>query len=116
MAISLAQGDYSRWFREAVKDPYLADHAERIEQRQDLRPAETRELMLSFICRRALYAARVAVIGELPRFSVRAQANSPGEGLEAPKRGKVVRILRAKLREDAKDKMIGGKQCLLKNE
>ena len=45
----LHRGDYSRWFREAVKDPYLADQAERIEQRQDLRPAETRELMLSFI-------------------------------------------------------------------
>jgi hydroxymethylpyrimidine pyrophosphatase-like HAD family hydrolase len=45
----LHRGDYSRWFREAVKDPYLADHAERIEQRQDLRPAETRGLMLSFI-------------------------------------------------------------------
>ena len=45
----LHRGDYSRWFREAVKDSYLADHAERIEQRQDLRPAETRELMRSFI-------------------------------------------------------------------
>jgi hypothetical protein len=45
----LYRGDYSRWFREAIKDPYLADHAERIEQRRDLRPAETRELMLSFI-------------------------------------------------------------------
>jgi hydroxymethylpyrimidine pyrophosphatase-like HAD family hydrolase len=45
----LHRGDYSRWFREAVKDPYLADQAERIEQRQDLRLAEARELMLSFI-------------------------------------------------------------------
>ncbi|MGH7793779.1 MAG: HAD-IIB family hydrolase [Candidatus Binatia bacterium] len=45
----LHRGDYSRWFREAVKDSYLADHAERIEQRQDLRPAETRELIVSFI-------------------------------------------------------------------
>ena len=45
----LYRGDYSRWFREAVKDSYLADHAERIEQRQDLRPAETRELIRSFI-------------------------------------------------------------------
>ncbi|MEX0805130.1 MAG: HAD-IIB family hydrolase [Candidatus Binatia bacterium] len=45
----LHRGDYSRWFRYSVKDPYLADHAERIEQRQDLRPVETRELMLSFI-------------------------------------------------------------------
>jgi hydroxymethylpyrimidine pyrophosphatase-like HAD family hydrolase len=45
----LYRGDYSRWFREAVKDSYLADHAERIEQRQDLRPAETRDLIRSFI-------------------------------------------------------------------
>jgi hypothetical protein len=45
----LHRGDYSRWFRDGVKDPYLADHAERIEQRQDLRPEETRKLMLSFI-------------------------------------------------------------------
>ncbi|MGH7928458.1 MAG: phosphoglycolate phosphatase, partial [Candidatus Binatia bacterium] len=45
----LHRGDYSRWFREAVKDPYLADHAERIEQRQDLRPQETRDLIVNFI-------------------------------------------------------------------
>ncbi len=45
----LRKGDYSTWFREAVKDSYLADQAERIEQRQDLQPAETRELMRSFI-------------------------------------------------------------------
>jgi hypothetical protein len=45
----LRRGDYSRWFRKAVKDSYLADHAERIEQRSDLRPAETRNLIRSFI-------------------------------------------------------------------
>jgi hypothetical protein len=45
----LYRGDYSRWFRDAVKDPYLADHTERIEQRKDLRPGETRELIRSFI-------------------------------------------------------------------
>ena len=45
----LRRGDYSRWFRDAVRDPYLADHAERIERRQDLQPWETRKLMLSFI-------------------------------------------------------------------
>ncbi len=39
----LYRGDYSRWFRDAVKDSYLADQTERIEQRKDLRPAE-REL------------------------------------------------------------------------
>ncbi len=45
----LHNGDYSTWFREAVKDPYLADQTERIEQRQDLQPAETRGLIVGFI-------------------------------------------------------------------
>jgi hydroxymethylpyrimidine pyrophosphatase-like HAD family hydrolase len=45
----LRRGDYSRWFRDAVNDPYLADHTERIEQRHDLRPAETRDLIRSFV-------------------------------------------------------------------
>jgi hydroxymethylpyrimidine pyrophosphatase-like HAD family hydrolase/energy-coupling factor transporter ATP-binding protein EcfA2 len=45
----LHNGDYARWFREAVKDPYLADQAERIAQRRDLQPAETRHLIVSFI-------------------------------------------------------------------
>jgi HAD superfamily hydrolase (TIGR01484 family) len=45
----LRRGDYSRWFRGAVKDKYLADHVERIEQRQDLQPSETRQLIRSLI-------------------------------------------------------------------
>ena len=45
----LRRGDYSRWFRDAVKDKYLADQVERIEQRQDLRPWETRKLIRSLI-------------------------------------------------------------------
>lgn len=45
----LYRGDYSRWFRDAVKDPYLADHTEQIEQRKDLRPGETRDLIRSLI-------------------------------------------------------------------
>jgi hypothetical protein len=45
----LHRGDYSRWFRDAVKDKYLADQVERIEQRQDLRPSETRTLIRTFI-------------------------------------------------------------------
>ena len=45
----LRRGDYSRWFRAAVKDSYLADQAERIEQRQDLQPVETRKLIRSLI-------------------------------------------------------------------
>ena len=45
----LRRGDYSRWFRAGVKDNYLADQAERIEQRQDLQPVETRKLIRSLI-------------------------------------------------------------------
>jgi hypothetical protein len=45
----LHRGDYSRWFRAALKDPYLADHASRIEQRRDLQPAETRALIRGLI-------------------------------------------------------------------
>ena len=45
----LRRGDFSRWFRSGVKDPYLADQAQRIEQRSDLAPAETRKLMCNLI-------------------------------------------------------------------
>jgi hydroxymethylpyrimidine pyrophosphatase-like HAD family hydrolase len=48
----LRRGDYSRWFRGAVKDRYLADQAEQIERRQDLSPPETRRLIRSFISAR----------------------------------------------------------------
>jgi hypothetical protein len=45
----LRRGDYSHWFRASVKDNYLADQAERVEQRQDLQPAETRRLIRDLI-------------------------------------------------------------------
>lgn len=45
----LYRGDYSRWFRDAVKDPYLADQTERIEQRSNLAPGETRDLIRRLI-------------------------------------------------------------------
>lgn len=45
----LRREDYSRWFRGAVKDSYLADHAARIEQRKDLSPGKTRELIRGLI-------------------------------------------------------------------
>lgn len=45
----LRRGEYSRWFRSAVKDGYLAAQVERIEQRQDLQPVETRKLIQSLI-------------------------------------------------------------------
>ena len=45
----LQRGDYSRWFRHAVKDPYLADQAERVENRRTLSSAESRTLIRSLI-------------------------------------------------------------------
>ncbi|MDE3201500.1 MAG: HAD hydrolase family protein [Acidobacteriota bacterium] len=45
----LRRGDYSKWFREAVKDRYLADQAERIEQRENLPSWETRQLICGLI-------------------------------------------------------------------
>jgi hypothetical protein len=41
----LSQGDYSRWFREAIKDENLANEAESIEGRKDLPPIETKRLV-----------------------------------------------------------------------
>ena len=45
----LHRGDYSRWFRDAVKDPYLADQTEHIERRSGLLPMETRNLIRRLI-------------------------------------------------------------------
>jgi hypothetical protein len=45
----LRRGDYSRWFREAVKDRYLADQAERVERRRTLQPSESRDLIRNLI-------------------------------------------------------------------
>ena len=45
----LHRGDCSRWSRDAVKDPYLADQTERIEQRSNLDPGETRNLISHLI-------------------------------------------------------------------
>lgn len=45
----LHRGDYSRWFRHAVNDRYLADQAERVENRRALSSAESRTLIRSLI-------------------------------------------------------------------
>lgn len=45
----LHRGDYSRWFRHAVKDRYLADQAERVENRRALSPHESRTLIRALI-------------------------------------------------------------------
>lgn len=45
----LRRGDYSRWFRYAVRDERLADEAERIERRVDLAPWQTRQMLRELI-------------------------------------------------------------------
>jgi hypothetical protein len=45
----LREGDYSRWFRDVIKDRYLADQTERIERRSGLQPEETRNLIRDLI-------------------------------------------------------------------
>lgn len=45
----LRRGDYSRWFRHAIRDPILADEAARIETRMDLIPWQTREMIRELI-------------------------------------------------------------------
>jgi hypothetical protein len=44
----LRRGDYSRWFRHAIKDDHLADETERIERRPDLEPWQTRQMIREF--------------------------------------------------------------------
>ena len=41
----LRRGDYSRWFRHAIKDDHLADETERVECRADLEPWQTRQMI-----------------------------------------------------------------------
>jgi len=45
----LHRSDYSRWFRDVIKDKYLADQTEAIERRNDLSTDETRKLIRSLI-------------------------------------------------------------------
>jgi hypothetical protein len=45
----LYRGDYSRWFRNAIRDAYLAEQTENIEQRSNLQSEETRHLIRRLI-------------------------------------------------------------------
>jgi hydroxymethylpyrimidine pyrophosphatase-like HAD family hydrolase len=45
----LYRGDYSRWFRQCIRDDYLADDTESIERRRDLPPWQTREAIRNLI-------------------------------------------------------------------
>jgi hypothetical protein len=48
----LRNNDYSRWIREAVRDPWLAEQIEPIERRGDLSPQHTRDLVRGIISAR----------------------------------------------------------------
>jgi len=48
----LRQQDYSRWFREAIKDEDLAAEAAAVETQPGLSPKESRELIKAAIERR----------------------------------------------------------------
>ena len=48
----LRSGDYSRWFREAIKDEGLAAEAAGVERQADLAPRQSRELIKAAIERR----------------------------------------------------------------
>ena len=45
----LRRGDYSRWFRHAIKDDYLADETERVERRTDLESLQTRQMIQELV-------------------------------------------------------------------
>lgn len=45
----LRRGDYSAWFRHAVRDDYLADAAEQIERRDDVEAWQSRQIVLELI-------------------------------------------------------------------
>ncbi|OOG21487.1 phosphoglycolate phosphatase [Thioalkalivibrio denitrificans] len=45
----LRRGDYSRWFRHAVRDEFLAEETHRVEQRTDLPPAQTRQMITELV-------------------------------------------------------------------
>jgi hypothetical protein len=48
----LQRGDYSRWLREVIKDPRLADLVQGTERQPDLPPAHSRRLVRDAIAAR----------------------------------------------------------------
>lgn len=45
----LRRGDYSRWFRQAVRDEFLAEETQRVERRTDLSPLQTRQMITDLV-------------------------------------------------------------------
>jgi hydroxymethylpyrimidine pyrophosphatase-like HAD family hydrolase len=45
----LRRGDYSCWFQHAVRDEFLAEEARRVEQRSDLTPHQTRQMIIELV-------------------------------------------------------------------
>ena len=64
----LRRGDYSRWFREAIKDEELADEAERVERTHNAAKAESLPLLRTAIERRYTLpaAAPIPIPGTRP--------------------------------------------------
>jgi hydroxymethylpyrimidine pyrophosphatase-like HAD family hydrolase len=43
------RGDYSRWFRYCIRDPFLANEVERMERREDLMPWQSRQTVRDLV-------------------------------------------------------------------
>jgi HAD superfamily hydrolase (TIGR01484 family) len=72
----LRQGDYSRWFRERIKDDVLAGEAERIEKLDSATPRESRARMRELVERYYTQPASPP----LPMPGTDAAARAPGTG------------------------------------
>jgi hydroxymethylpyrimidine pyrophosphatase-like HAD family hydrolase len=56
----LRQGDYSRWFREAIKDDDLAEEAEQVERMREVSAADSRKRIREAVARRYTLPAESA--------------------------------------------------------
>jgi HAD superfamily hydrolase (TIGR01484 family) len=70
----LQQGDYSRWIREAVRDPHLGDEAARIETERGLSAEESRARMRHVIEKHYKISTNGSAATEQPRADAAAKA------------------------------------------